>query len=80
MRKLYQWNLKTKERGIRRIDFTTKGKVLSAFCCFYYVIILYMQKISKKEAVVLSKLFIDEFLSKEKWYQDESTPHHANSY
>ncbi|MBT4208906.1 nucleotidyltransferase domain-containing protein [Candidatus Woesearchaeota archaeon] len=29
-----------------------------------------MQKISKEEAVVLSKLFIDEFLPKEKWYRD----------
>ena len=27
-------------------------------------------KISKKEAIILSKLFIDEFLPKEKWYQD----------
>ncbi len=27
-------------------------------------------KISKKEAVVLLKLFIDEFLPKEKWYQN----------
>ena len=27
-------------------------------------------KISKKEAIVLSKLFIDEFLPNEKWYQD----------
>jgi|TARA_Y100000310_G_scaffold289969_1_gene316787 predicted nucleotidyltransferase/ADP-ribose pyrophosphatase YjhB (NUDIX family) len=27
-------------------------------------------KISKKEAIILSKLFIDEFLPKEKWYQN----------